>query len=71
MEAHQASNKICKVRLHILRINTSWFLEDIIHSGNEVFREFESDTQVGPQMLHTWTWETVKKYVIVKYNTAS
>jgi len=45
-EAHQASNKICRVRSFKSRIKTGSFLDDIITSSNEVFRDCESDMAV-------------------------
>jgi hypothetical protein len=47
IEAYQASKTICKVRSLKSRIKTRSFLEDIITSNNEVFRDFVSDIVVG------------------------
>jgi hypothetical protein len=46
MEAHQASKMICKVRSLKSRIKTPSFLEEIITSSNEVFKDCVFDMAV-------------------------
>jgi len=70
MEAHQVSNMICKVRLLKSRIRICTYLEDIITSTNEVFKDLESDSTPGIQKPSSSTWEAVKRYVIGKYKVA-
>jgi len=47
IEAHQASEMICKVTSLKSQINTGSFLEEIIFSSNEVFKDLESNMAVG------------------------
>jgi len=51
IEAHQASDMICKVQSLKSRIQTCSFLEDIITPNNEVCIDWESDMAVGIWML--------------------
>jgi len=46
IQAHQASNMICKVRSLKSRIKKGLFLKEIITSSNEVFKDVESDMVV-------------------------
>jgi hypothetical protein len=60
MEAHQASKMICKVRSLKSRIKTRSFLEEIITSSNEVFKDCVSDMAVEIQKLCNPTRETAE-----------
>ena len=51
IEAHQAVKMICNVRSLKLRIKSRSFLEEILTSSNEVFKDFESDMAVGIRQL--------------------
>jgi len=70
-EAQQASNMICKVMSLKSQIKTCSFLEDIITSSNEVFKEFASDMEVGIWMLDNSTSMAVINFDINKYNASS
>jgi len=65
IEAHEASNMICDIRSLKSQIKTDSFLEEIITSSNEVFKDWESDMVVGICKLCNSSWQTVKSYVIV------
>jgi len=71
MEAHQASKMICKVRSLKLRIKTRLFLEEIIPSSNEVFKDSVSDMAVAIQKLGNPTRETAENNDTVKQIAAS
>jgi len=47
IRAHHASKMICKVSALKSGIKTPSFLEEIITTSNEVFKDFESDMAVG------------------------
>ena len=66
MEAHQASKMICKVRSLKSRIKTHSFLEEIITSSNEVFKDCVSDMAVEIQKLGNPTRETAENNDTVK-----
>jgi len=66
MEAHQASKMICKVRSLKSRIKTRSFLEEIITSRNEVFKDCVSDMAVEIQTLGIPTRETAENNDTVK-----
>jgi len=66
VEAHQASNMICKVWSLISEIKTYSALEDINTSNNKVLKDFESIIVVGSWKLGNLTCETVKSSVMVK-----
>jgi hypothetical protein len=51
IEAHQPSMMIGKLTLLKSRIQTPLFLEEIITSTNEVFKDFESDMAVAIRKL--------------------
>jgi len=51
LQAHQASNMICKVRSLKWRIMTSSLWEETITLSNEVFNDSESDVAVGIRKL--------------------
>jgi hypothetical protein len=65
IEAHQALKMICKVRLLKSRTTTVSFLEDIITTSNEEFKDFESDMAVGIRKLCNPTRENVESDVTV------
>jgi len=71
INAHQASKMICEFRLLKSQIKTWSFLEHIITSSNEVFKDFESDMAVGIRKLGNVTRETAESYVIVQHNVGS
>jgi len=71
MEAHQASKMICKVRSLQSRIKTRSFLEEIITSSNEVFKDSVSDMAVEIQKLGVPTQETAENNDTVKQIAAS
>jgi len=71
IEAHRASDMICKARSLKPQIMTCSFLEEIITSRNEVIRDFEHDMAVGIRKLYKPTQDTAKSYVIVKQNAGS
>jgi len=60
IEAHQASNIICKVWLLKPRIKTGLFLEEIITLSNKEFKDFESDIAVGIRKLGNPTPKSAK-----------
>ena len=66
MEAHQASKMICKVRSLKSRIKTGSFLEEIITSSNEVFKDCVSDMGVEIEKLGNPTRETAENNDTVK-----
>jgi hypothetical protein len=57
---------ICKVRSLKSRIKTGSFVEEIITSGNEEFKDFESDVAVGNRKLHYPIKDTPKSNIIIK-----
>jgi len=66
MEAYQASKMICKVRSLKSRIKTCSFLEEMITSSNEVFKDSVSDMVVEIQKLGNPTRETAENNDTVK-----
>ena len=62
---------ICEVRSLESRIKTHSFLEDIITSCTEVFKDCECDMTVGFRKLGNPTRETAKTNVIVKRTPGS
>jgi len=60
IEAHLVSKMICTVRSLKSREKTSSFLEEIIHSSNEVFEDFVSDIAVEIRKLGNMTRKTGK-----------
>jgi len=50
---------------------TCSFWEEIISSSNEVFKNFESDMEVGIRTLGNATWETAESDFIEKQNVDS
>jgi len=71
IEAPQASKMICKVRLFKSRIITHSYLEEIMTSSNEVFKDCESDMAVAIKRLGNWTLETADSNVIVQHTAGS
>jgi len=66
IEAHQASKMICNVRSLKSRIQTHSYLEGIITSSDEVFKDFVSDMAVEIWTLGVTTRETAKNNDTVK-----
>jgi len=66
IEAHQAVKMICNVRSLKLRIKSRSFLEEILTSSNEVFKDSVSDKAVELRMLGILTGETAENNDIVK-----
>jgi len=62
IEAYQASKMICKVRSLKSQIKTRSFLEEIITSSNEAFKDLESDMVVGSRKLGNLTRNTAECY---------
>jgi hypothetical protein len=60
IEAHQTSKMICKVMSLKSQIQTLLFLEAIITSSNEVFKDWVSDMAVEIRKLGNPTWETAE-----------
>jgi len=60
IEAKQEYKSICNLGLLKSRIKTHSFLEEIITSSNEVFKDFVSDGVVGIMKLGNPTQETAK-----------
>jgi len=71
IQAKQASKMICNVRILKSRIKTFSFLEVIVSSRNDVFKDFESHVVGGIRKLGNSTGETAKSNVIVKHNAGS
>jgi len=71
IEAHQASKMICNVRSLKSRIKTRSFLEEIITSSNEVFKDCVSDMVVEIGKLGILTRETAENYDTVTPNAGS
>jgi len=69
--AHHTSKMICNVSLLKSWIKTCSFLEEIITSSIEVFKDFESDMAIGIRPFGIATWETAHSNVIVKQNVDS
>jgi len=65
IEAHQASNMICKVWSLTSRITTRLFLEEIITSRKEVFKDFESDMAVRIRKLGSSTQKNAESNITV------
>jgi len=65
MKANHASKMICKVRSLKSRIKTHSFLEEIITSSKEVFKDCESDKVVQIRMLGNLTRKTAESNVKV------
>ena len=71
IEAHQASKMVCKVTTLKSRIKTCSFLEEIITSSNEVFKDFVSDMAVENRMLGIPTRESGENNNHVKRTAGS
>jgi len=71
IEIHYILKMICKPRLLKSRIKTCSFLEVMMTSNNEVFKDCESDIAVAIWWLSNSTRETAKNYVVVKWNAGS
>jgi len=71
IDTHQASKMSCKVRSHNSQIITPSFLEEIITSSNEVFKDFASDMLVEMRKLDNPTRETAKSILLAKQNAGS
>jgi len=71
IEPHQPLKMICKVRSLKSRIKTCSFLEEIITSSNEVFKDFESDMAVGIRQLGNSTWKTAQIHDTAKQTAGS
>jgi len=71
IEAHQASNMICNVRLLKSRLKTRTFLEEIITSSNAVLQDCVSDMLVEIGKLGISTRESVKNHDTVTQNAGS
>jgi len=71
IEARQASKMVCKVRSLNSRMKTRSFLEEIITSSNEVFKDFESVIVVGIRQLGNPTRKTAEINDIVKQTPGS
>jgi len=61
IEAHQASKIICNVRSPTSLIKKHSFLEGIITSSNDVFKDVESDMAWGIRMLGNLTGKTAER----------
>ena len=70
-EAPEASKMICKVRSLISRIITHSYMEEIMTSSNEVFKDCESDMAVAIRRLGNRTIETAQSNVIVQHTAGS
>jgi len=66
LEAHQASNMMCKVTSHKSRIKTCAFLEEITTLNNEVFKDFVSDMAVEIRNLGNPTGKVAENIDTVK-----
>ena len=66
IEAHQVLKMICKVRLLKSWIKTRSFLEEIITSSKEVFKDFEFDMTVRIRKLGNQTQKTAESNFIVQ-----
>jgi len=71
IEAQQPSMMVCKVRSLKLRIKICSFLEEIITSTNEVFKDVESDMVVGIRKPCNATEETAESKDTVKKTAGS
>jgi hypothetical protein len=71
IEAHQQSNMICKVRSLKLQIKILSFLEVIITSSKEVFKDFESNRVVRIRKLGNSTWKSAESNVTVVQTAGS
>jgi len=71
IEAQQASKMICNVRSLKSRIKTCLFLEDIITSSKEVFKDCESDMAVRLRTLVDPTRKVGESNDTVKQTTSS
>jgi len=71
IEAHHASRMIYKVRSLKSRIKTGSFLEEMIISSNEVFKDFVCDMAVEMRKLGNTTPETAENNDTVKHTVGS
>jgi len=71
IEAHHASKMICKVRSLKSRIKTHSFLEEIITSSKEVFKDFVSDMAVDIRKLGNTTQKIAENNDTVKQTAGS
>jgi len=71
IEAHQASKMVCNVRSLKSRMKTCSFMEEIITSSNELFKDFVSDMAVEIRMLGIPTRETAENNDTVKTTAGS
>jgi len=71
IEAHQASKMNWKGSSLKSWIKTRSFLEEIITSSNEMFKDCVSDMVVGIWKLGNPTWETAKSNIIFKQTAGS
>jgi len=71
IEAHHASKMICTVKLLKSRIQTHSFVEEIISSSKEVFKDLESDMAVRIRMLVDPTRKTGESNDTVKHTASS
>jgi len=67
IDADQASKMSCNVRSLKSRIMTRSFLEDIITSSSEVFKDFESNMAVGIRQLGNLTRKTAQSNDTAKH----
>jgi len=65
IEVHLALRMICNVRLLKSRMKTRSFLEEIITSSKEVFKDFESDMAISIRKRGIPTWKTAESNVTV------
>jgi len=65
LEAHHASKMICMVRSLKSQTKTRSFLEEILTSSKEVFKDCESDMVVNIRMLGNPIRKTAESNVIV------
>jgi len=71
IEAHQTSKMMCKVWSLKLRIKTGSYLEEIINSCNEVFKDCVSDMVVDIRKPGYPTRETAENNNTVKQTAGS
>jgi len=71
IDAHHLSNMICKVRSPQSQVKTHSVLEEIITSSNEVYKDFESDMEVGIRKLGSPTRDTVESNLTVQQAAGS
>jgi hypothetical protein len=70
-EAHQPSKMMCKLSSLKSRMNTCSFLEEIITSSNEVFKDLVSDMAVEIRKLGNPTRKTAENNHTVKPTAGS